>query len=57
MTLAELIRKAKECGNQFNSWEIPLMRDGLYVKFDFEAQGSYDEGWHIEITNYREGEE
>ena len=33
------------------------MKDGLYVKFDLEAQGSNEDGWHIEITNYREGEE
>lgn len=56
MTLAELIRKAKECGNQFSTWEIPLMRDGLYVKFDFEAEGSNAEGYHINIINYQDGE-
>ena len=57
MTLGDLLRKLREVGDQFNSYEIPLMKDGLYVKFDLEAQGSNDEGWHIEITNYREGEE
>ena len=57
MTLGDLLRKAREVGNGFNTYEIPLMKDGLYVKFDLEAQGSNDEGWHIEITNYQEGEE
>lgn len=57
MTLGDLLRKAREVGNGFNTCEIPLMKDGLYVKFDLEAQGSNDEGWHIEITNYREVEE
>ena len=57
MTLGDLIRKAWEVGSGFNTYEIPLMKDGLYVKFDIEAQGSNDDGWHIEITNYREGEE
>ena len=57
MTLGDLIRKVREVGNGFNTYEIPLMKNGLYVKFDIEAQGSNDEGWHIEITNYREGEE
>lgn len=33
------------------------MKDGLHVKFDLEPQGSNAEGWHIEIVNYREGEE
>lgn len=57
MTLAELIRKAEKCGYQFNTCEIPLMKDGLYVKFDFEAEGSNAEGYHINIINYQEGEE
>jgi hypothetical protein len=57
MTLGDLLRKAREVGGAFNTYEIPLMKDGLYVKFDLEAQGSNDEGWHIEITNYQEGEE
>ncbi len=57
MTLADLIRKAKEVGNQFTSWHIPLMKDGLHVKFDLEANGNNEDGWHIEITNYQEGEE
>ena len=57
MTLAELIQKARQVGSSFNTWDIPLMKDGLHVKFDFEAQGSNEDGWHIEITNYREGEE
>ena len=57
MTLGDLLRKAREVGNSLNPYEIPLMKDGLDVKFDLEAQGSNDDGWHIEITNYREGEE
>ena len=57
MTLGDLIRKAREVGSGFNTCGIPLMKDGLYVKFDLEAQGSNEDGWHIEITNYREGEE
>ena len=57
MTLGDLLRKLREVGDQFNSYEIPLMKDGLYVKFDLEAEGSNKDGWHIEITNYREGEE
>lgn len=57
MTLGDLIRKAREVGDGFNTYEIPLMKDGLYVKFDLEAEGCNEEGWHIEITNYQEGEE
>jgi hypothetical protein len=57
MTLGDLLRKAREVGGAFNTYEIPLMKDGLYVKFDLEAQESNDEGWHIEITNYQGGEQ
>ena len=57
MTLGDLIRKAREVGGGFNTYEIPLMKDGLHVKFYLEAQGSNEEGWHIEITNCQEGEE
>jgi hypothetical protein len=57
MTLGDLLRKTREVGNGFNTYEIPLMKDGLHVKFDLEAQGSNKDGWHIEITNYKEGEE
>lgn len=54
MTLGNLIRKLREVGDQFTSYEIPIMKDGLYVKFDLEAQGSNEEGYHIEIINYQE---
>lgn len=57
MTLGDLIRKAREVGNYFNTYEIPLMKDGLNVDFDLEAEGCNEEGWHIKITNYREREE
>lgn len=57
MTLGDLLRKAREVGGAFNTYEIPLMKDGLHVKFDLEAQGSNEDVWHIEITNYQEGEE
>lgn len=49
MTLGDLLRKAREVGGAFNTYEIPIMKDGLHVKFDLEAQGSNDEGWHINI--------
>lgn len=57
MTLAELLRKAKSINDQFNSAEIPIMKDGLHVRFDLKPQGSNAEGWHIEIVNYREEEQ
>ena len=57
MTLGDLLRKAREVGGAFNTYDIPLMKDGLHVKFGLEAQGSNKDGWHIEITNYREGEQ
>ena len=49
MTLADLINKARDCGNGFTSWYIPLLKDGKPFDIDFEAVGSNDEGWHINI--------
>lgn len=49
MTLADLVNKARDCGSLFNSWYIPLLKDGKSFDIDFEAEGSNDEGWHINI--------
>ena len=49
MTLADLIRKAREIGDQFNTYAVPLSKDGGSFDIDFEAEGSNDEGWHINI--------
>lgn len=57
MTLAELLRKAEAINHQFNSAEIPIMHGDQECWFDLEPQGSNAEGWHIEIVNYREGEQ
>lgn len=58
MTLADLIRKAREIGDQFNSHEIPLMHGDQEVSFDLKVvppRGITDP-WRIKIVNYREGE-
>ena len=49
MTLLELGRKSRECGNQFNTWDIPLLKDGRPYEIDFEVVGSNAEGWHINV--------
>lgn len=49
MTLKDLIDKARNCGNSFDSWYISLLKDGKPFDIDFEAEGSNDEGWHINI--------
>ena len=49
MTLADLINKARDCGNAFTTWHIPLLKDGKPFDIDFEAEGSNDVGWHINI--------
>ncbi len=51
MTLAELIRKAKEVGDQFNTYEIPLY-DGSYDEiFDVEFVADKDEdGYFIKMS-------
>lgn len=49
MTLADLVNKARDCGRPFNSWYIPLLKDRKPFDIDFEAEGSNDDGWHINI--------
>lgn len=52
MTLADLIRKAKEIGNQFNTWEIPLY-DDAHVEItdvEFAAEKDEDGEWFIQMT-------
>lgn len=51
MTLGDLIRKAREVGNQFNTYEIPLV-DEKEEKVDFDLDIIKDEkgSWCIQIT-------
>lgn len=49
MTLGDLLRKARDVGNGFNTYEIPITKDGQPFEIDFEAEGSNDKGWHINI--------
>ena len=49
MTLADLVNKARDVGMPFSAWNIPLLKDGKPFEIDFEAEGSNDEGWHINI--------
>ena len=58
MTLAELIKKAMEIQNQFNSSQIPIIHGDQEVWFDFDlvAPKAITEPWRIKIVNYREGE-
>lgn len=51
MTLGDLVNKARDCGNGFTTWDIPLLKDGKPFDIDFEAEGSNDEGWHINIID------
>ena len=52
MTLGDLIRKAKECGNQFNTYEVPLYGENGYIikDIDFEIE-QYDDGsYYVNMT-------
>ena len=51
MTLADLIRKAKEIDDQFNTYEIPLY-DEAYVEItnvEFEAEKDEEGEWFIQM--------
>ena len=52
MTLGDLIRKARETGDQFNTYEVPLY-DEAYIKIQnvqFEAEKDDDGIWFIQMT-------
>ena len=54
MTLARLIKEAREVGNLFSSWEIPLVnQEGQPVSFDFQVVGSNEKGYNI-VVNFQE---
>lgn len=55
MTLLDLLNKVNQIGSQFNTLNIPLMKDGLPVEFNLEIGGSFEEGYHVNIINYQEG--
>ena len=55
MTLADLMYKARVIGFSITDTHIPIMKDGLNVKFDLEIVGNQNDGYHVEITNYQEG--
>lgn len=59
MTLGDLLRKAREIGDQFNSHEIPLMHGDQECWFDLEVVSprSISDPWKIKIVNYREGKQ
>jgi hypothetical protein len=54
MTLADLIRKAREIGDQFNTYAVPLyLYDEAYVEITdvkFEAWVDEDGKWFIQMT-------
>lgn len=52
MTLAELINKAREVGDKFNSYWIPLYdKNHIEIKnIEFEIQKDVKDGWFIQIN-------
>ena len=51
MTLGDLLRKLREVGDQFNSYEVPLV-DEKEEKVDFDLDTIKDENgnWRVQIT-------
>ena len=56
MTLFDLLHKVNAVGNQLNTHDIPLRKDGHQIDFDLEIGGSFNEGYCINIINYHESE-
>ena len=52
MTLGDLIKKARDIGNMFNTYQVPLVNE-LWVEFQdiqFEAKQDTDNKWYIQMT-------
>ena len=51
MTLGDLVRKLREVGDQFNSYEVPLVDEKeLKVDFDLDTIKDADGNWYVQIT-------
>lgn len=52
MTLGDLIRKARDCGNQFNTYDIPLYgENGFAIEdVDFNVTQNIDGNYFINMT-------
>lgn len=55
MTLLELLNKVNQIGSQLNTLNIPLMKDRLPVEFDLEIGSSYEEGYHVNMIKFQDG--
>lgn len=54
MTLKDLIVKATECGNKFNTFDIPLYGDNLYLLKDIDFEiNQYDDGTYFINMNIK----
>jgi hypothetical protein len=51
MTLGDLLRKLREVGDQFNTYEVPLVdeKEGK-VDFDLDTIKDADGKWCVQIT-------
>lgn len=51
MTLGDLIRKAREVGNQFNTWDVPLYDEDYCEIKDVDLCVEKDEeGYFVRLT-------
>ena len=52
MTLGDLIRKSKECGDKFNTYDVPLYGENGYILDDVEFEiEQYDSGdYYVNMT-------
>ena len=51
MTLGDLVRKLREVGDQFNSYEVPLVDEKEEkVDFDLDTFKDADGKWYVQIT-------
>ena len=50
MTLLQLINRARETGNMFSTWDIPVKLNGNDVDITFTPEGSNETGYVIRMN-------
>ena len=50
MTLAELYKQIKSVGNLFNTWGIPMKKDGRDFEILLSDEKGEDGKWFIKVT-------
>lgn len=56
MTIADLMYKGRVICLSMTDTHIPVKKDGREITFDLEVMGNQNDGYYVEIVNYKEDE-